>query len=628
MTAEEVSELIDDIDEEVVYPGSKEAIENARAAYDALSDEDKEEVENYEKLPEAEEALEEAKEAYIEARKMPGTGSSSNPYRIGTAAQLERFRDIVNGENGETKNVEACAVLIADIDLKGNENNQWVPIGIQWGNGNEYEGEFYGENHIIKGLYINGDIRYAGLFGYVSGGVITDLTVEGSITTTGTYAAGIVAFLTYGGVVRGCCNRVDVTAGDTVGGIAAITGNAKSGTALTESTTIEKCYNEGEITSTKKNYGTANAGGIVGFNSDGGMIRNCYNVGRIVSTDGGRAIGGIAGYSSSDNPIIEYCFNFGNIVTAALDPEELGGIVGYGSGTIENNYYLNVQSTGNGNSDGSQNSVGITAEQFKEVSQFAGWNFDDVWRMGEDHPVFRTDYNLVIAGTTVNDLVTSGEGWSYDRATNTLTLNNFDFSGDGTFASSPNVNSVIDFAGKGDLNIVLIGENFIVNSESDDQAEICTIHTDGALTIKGEGTLTSGVSGKGAHSYAIFSMRTLTFDATRIIAMGGWAKYNSVGLYANYDGIILKSGEIFASGEESDNNYSYGIWSYGADASKGNQGTTILEGVKTVRASGDTMAIRWGLYTEIGGKAIKSRSKRVQTIYMPIRQRVYIRLKP
>ena len=41
-----------------------------------------------------------------------GSGTADDPYRIGTKAQLEKFRDIVNGTNGETQNLAACAVLL------------------------------------------------------------------------------------------------------------------------------------------------------------------------------------------------------------------------------------------------------------------------------------------------------------------------------------------------------------------------------------------------------------------------------------------------------------------------------------------------------------------------------------
>ena len=46
-----------------------------------------------------------------------GSGTETDPYQIGTAEGLKRFRDIVNGENGRTQKLDACATLTADIVL-------------------------------------------------------------------------------------------------------------------------------------------------------------------------------------------------------------------------------------------------------------------------------------------------------------------------------------------------------------------------------------------------------------------------------------------------------------------------------------------------------------------------------
>ena len=53
-----------------------------------------------------------------------GDGTAASPYQIGTAAQLKKFRDIVNGTNGEQKNVRACAELTADINLACSEEDR------------------------------------------------------------------------------------------------------------------------------------------------------------------------------------------------------------------------------------------------------------------------------------------------------------------------------------------------------------------------------------------------------------------------------------------------------------------------------------------------------------------------
>ena len=44
-----------------------------------------------------------------------GTGTSGDPYLISSPEELIKFRNIVNGTNGETTNLSACARLTQDI---------------------------------------------------------------------------------------------------------------------------------------------------------------------------------------------------------------------------------------------------------------------------------------------------------------------------------------------------------------------------------------------------------------------------------------------------------------------------------------------------------------------------------
>ena len=85
---------------------------------------------------------------------MTGSGTESDPYQISTAAQLKRFRDIVNGTGGQTQNPGACAELTADIDL---ENEEWKPIGhaSKYDETKAYSGTFDGQGHTISGLNAN-----------------------------------------------------------------------------------------------------------------------------------------------------------------------------------------------------------------------------------------------------------------------------------------------------------------------------------------------------------------------------------------------------------------------------------------------------------------------------------------
>ena len=214
-----------------------------------------------------------------------GSGTESDPYQISTAAQLKRFRDIVNGTGGQTQNLGACAELTADIDL---ENEAWKPIGPD--EGSSYTGTFDGKGYTIKNLNVSGSGNI-GLFGYVSGGTIRNLTVAGSVTATGGRAGGITCTL-IDGLIENCANLCTVTYTGADGSVGGIVGYAYP---IDDSVAIRDCYNIGKID------GGTRTGGILGLdNYPGTEISNCYNVGSVTGNEYVGAIAGNTCYSPSN----------------------------------------------------------------------------------------------------------------------------------------------------------------------------------------------------------------------------------------------------------------------------------------------------------------------------------------
>ena len=75
------------------------------------------------------------------------------------------------------------------------------------------------------------------------------------------------------------------------------------------------------------------AGGLVGYNHENGIIKNCYHTG---SVSGSNYAGGIAGY---DEGVISDCYNDGSVRSGVSSGSSyVGGIVGYSNGTIMNCY--------------------------------------------------------------------------------------------------------------------------------------------------------------------------------------------------------------------------------------------------------------------------------------------------
>lgn len=140
---------------------------------------------------------------------------------------------------------------------------------------------------------------------------------------------GLVSCLSSTGTVKNLTVIGTVSGSSHVGGIAA----ASSGT-------VENCLFDGTVTTSS---GSASAGGIVGRASKGNRIVNCVNTGDIKNTCTSYSstlnIGGIVGYTYGT---VENCYSTGN-VSARTDRDTnkgIGGIAGqvYASAVLRNCY--------------------------------------------------------------------------------------------------------------------------------------------------------------------------------------------------------------------------------------------------------------------------------------------------
>ena len=248
-------------------------------------------------------------------------GSQNNPYEISDYNMLKQFSDIVNGTNGYTSNISACAILTNDIICT---DKLWVPIGYynSYTDNAFYSGQFDGNIKKIIGLNNTGfedvdDRKNQGLFGYISSnGTVKNIGVEGGEIKGKSYIGGVAGYNF--GIIINCYNTGSISGGDGafVGGVA---GYNYEGT-------ITNCYNTGSINS----IDNARVGGIAGSNY--GTITNCYNTGSISGRDNAN-VGGVAGYNFG---IITNCYNTGSI--SGRDNANVGGVAGENDGTITNCY--------------------------------------------------------------------------------------------------------------------------------------------------------------------------------------------------------------------------------------------------------------------------------------------------
>lgn len=251
-----------------------------------------------------------------------GSGTQTDPYQIGSGAELAWLANAVNNASSGTK---FYVVLTDDIDLG---NQPWTPIGKDF---HEFSGVFDGKGHVVEGLKVS-NVADAGLFGVANGAAIKNLVVRGSVTGTGN-AAGILAKAKNEAcTIENCGNEAAVTVTKSSGGYAGgILGSTSTDVQ------IARCYNRSAVTSTGSTY-SSRAGGIVGYINGNGeaKVNTCYNTGNITSDSYAAGVfAGYGGYSLT----VSSCYNTGKI-RSSKDTSRIGAFTTSDSDAASNSFYL------------------------------------------------------------------------------------------------------------------------------------------------------------------------------------------------------------------------------------------------------------------------------------------------
>ncbi|MFI3287425.1 MAG: hypothetical protein R3Y61_03015 [Rikenellaceae bacterium] len=274
-----------------------------------------------------------------------GSGSSSDPYQITSAADLRNLATYVFNNTA----FSSYFILTNDIDLGCSEDNVWFPIGSANTGGNKFKSKFDGQGHTITGFYIDNPnlSEYAGLFGVcINGAEITNLNLEGTVKSTASACASFIGRMNNTGCLLENCSFTGELINDgvkdasgsvsgLVGSIAISTSYVKNcyvnitctqGTAVSGITndhrgTIENCVVEGTIT------------GAVG--PVGGIAQSCYSgitlntINKINITATGDNIGGFIGLVKGTSYVVN-CVNYGDIDSGT---NHAGGIIGSATST-------------------------------------------------------------------------------------------------------------------------------------------------------------------------------------------------------------------------------------------------------------------------------------------------------
>ena len=296
-------------------------------------------------------------------------------YQISTGAELAWFAKTVNGGTNNIK-----GKLTKDIDLAG---FPWTPIG---NTSKGFAGELDGAGFAVRNLYIYSTADNQGLIGRLgANGKVHDLTVTGSVTTTGNTAGGIVGHAPARTSVINCLNEADVTAKTCAAGVAGkAQASVANATGAKNAPAIKNCGNTGTITATDATSG--NAGGIAAvignYQMFGGVFTDCINVGSVTAS---KKAGGIT------------------VTTNAKKQADGGG-----------NYYLSGCLNGSGDTPiiGMEKTADELMEMLKDRTDPVGKGLYEALQRQKDQPVV----DDVIAKIGAIGTVTRGSKASIDAA--------------------------------------------------------------------------------------------------------------------------------------------------------------------------------------------------------------------
>lgn len=218
-------------------------------------------------------------------------------------------------------------------------SEQSVPIG---NSSTKFSGTFDGKNHTISNFKTSG--QYSGLFGYVNGATIQNLTVNVTNNAGATSAGGLVGVVNGTTTIRNCTVNGTISGTHQVGGFVGFAQGVYQDTTLVLpcNLTIEGCTNNATVTTTSQasDNNRTSAGGFVGYVNAGatvtiksytdenGQTKKSTNNGKISTTSSAdnKGVGGFVGYSYGKITLTD-CVNEKNATITGK--ERVGGLVGY-----------------------------------------------------------------------------------------------------------------------------------------------------------------------------------------------------------------------------------------------------------------------------------------------------------
>lgn len=234
-----------------------------------------------------------------------GIGTTDEPFLVSNLTQLDSVRGFLSYKFLQTADIDASPTS------GWNAGAGWNPIGAI---SPFFTGNYDGAHYDISGLFINRAANYQSLFGYMSGGVVSNLHLLNANITGSTYVGGIAGYMTNSAYITDCSVKGTVNA--SVQYVAGIAGY------LLTSSVIENSFADADVTG--QNY----VAGIAGRLGSASQALNCYSLGNISRLSGytGAYLGGISGYNN-DSKILK-CYSASPIIYIDTTNPTTKGIAG------------------------------------------------------------------------------------------------------------------------------------------------------------------------------------------------------------------------------------------------------------------------------------------------------------
>ena len=280
------------------------------------------------------------------------TGYNTSDITMGSSTKVYLMNDLDMGARPGTG-----ATVEAKWETAENESKNWTPIGKT--KALRFVGTFEGQGHTIRGLYVNLDANFGGIFGNAN--IIKDLTIKESYVKGGSATGGIAGSLRDTGRIENCHN-INTTIILREGNSYCYAGGVLGQTDRDVQGGIFNCTNSGDIygygiyvvsnstdypqciggvvglafcdVSQCKNTGTvratgSRAGGVmgqIGETTVGAIVSKCENRGEVISDS--MRVGGVCGVAAERANLSE-CINYGSLTGG----ESIGGVVGHFAGS-------------------------------------------------------------------------------------------------------------------------------------------------------------------------------------------------------------------------------------------------------------------------------------------------------